>query len=93
MDKDIQKPILFKCDSELFALLEKFKYKDKYPFNRNRIINDALRLYLELMKVTQLPEYANLNEVSFNDGHLQRILYARLKQIIQKYPAHRYRPG
>lgn len=91
MDKDIQKPILFKCDPELFALLEKFKYKDKYPFNRNRIINDALRLYLELMKLTQLPEYAYLNEVSFQDYHLQRILFERLKMIINKYPARRYR--
>lgn len=91
MDKDIQKPILYKCDPELFATLENFKYKDTWHFNRNKILNDALRLYLELMKITQLPEYAYLNEISFQDNHLQRILFQRLRNIIAEYPARRYK--
>lgn len=93
MDKDIQKPILYKCDPELFAALENFKYKDTWHFNRNKIINDALRLYLELMKLTQQPEYAYLNEVLFQDSRLQGVLYAALLRIIRQYPARRYKPG
>ena len=91
MDKDIQKPILFKCDPDLFVQLENFKVNDTWHFNRNRILNDAVRLYVELIKLTQQPEYAYLNEVSFQDAHLQKTLYYRLKRIIEHYPARRYK--
>lgn len=91
MDKDLQKPILFKCDPDVFAQLENLKVNDTWHFNRNRILNDAARLYVELIKLTQQPEYAYLNEISFQDAHLQRILYNRLKSIINRYPARRYK--
>lgn len=92
MKRDIQKPILYKADPDLFMIIENMKDADKRIFNRNRLINDAVRLYLELIKLMQQPEYAYLNEVSFNDeAHLQRILYQRLKNISREYPPHRYR--
>lgn len=91
MNKDTQKPILYKADPDLFVLLEKMKESDCWKFNRNQILNDAVRLYLELIKLMHKSEYAFLNEVSFNDGSLQRILYHRLKVILNKYPARRYR--
>lgn len=91
MNKDIQKPILYKADADLFMLIENMKDADKRIPNRNRLINEAVRLYLELIKLMQQPEYAYLNEVSFNDAHLQTILYRRLKTISSEYPPHRYR--
>lgn len=91
MNKDIQKPILYKVDAELFMIIENMRDADKWTFNRNRLINDAVRLYLELIKLMQQPDYAYLNEISFNDIHLQKIIYNRLKAISGKYPPHRYR--
>lgn len=91
MNKDIQKPILYKADADLFMIIENMKDADSRTPNRNRLINEAVRLYLELIKLMQLPEYAYINEVSFNDAHLQRILYQRLVDISRKYPPQRYR--
>lgn len=91
MNKDIQKPILYKADADLFMAIEKMKDADKRIFNRNRLINDAVRLYLELIKLLQQPDYAYLNEISFNEIHLQTILYYRLRAISREYPPHRYR--
>lgn len=91
MNKDVQKPILYKADADLFMIIENLKDADKRIPNRNRLINEAVRLYLELIKLMQSPEYAYLNEVSFNDAHLQRILYQRLVNIGREYPPHRYR--
>lgn len=91
MNKDIQKPILYKADSDLFMMIENMRDADKWIPNRNRLINEAVRLYLELIKLMQQPDYAYLNEVSFNDNHLQTIIYNRLKAISGKYPPHRYR--
>lgn len=91
MIKDIQKPILYKADSDLFMLIEQLRDADKSVPNRNRLINNAVRLYLELIKLMQQPEYAYLDEVHFNDAHLQKILYRILKQISLEHPPHRYR--
>lgn len=91
MKNDIQKPILYKADADLFARLENLKEHDLRIFNRNGLINDAVRLYLELIRLMQEPEYAYLNEVSFNDARLQRILFGKLQILSGKYPPHRYR--
>lgn len=85
MDKDIQKPILYKADPLVYAHIEKQKEILGGTLNRNRFINDAMLLYIELVKLMQLPEYSYLNEVSFNDGHLQRILFERLRAISIMY--------
>lgn len=87
MKKDLQKPILYKADPDIFVQIEIMKDTAKYKFNRNQFLNKALRLYIELVKLMQSPEYAYLNEVSFNDAHLQRILYERLKRICLDHPA------
>lgn len=85
MDKDIQKPILYKADPLVYAHIEKQKEILGGTLNRNRFINDAMLLYIELVKLMQQPEYSYLNEVSFNDEHLQRILFERLRSISIKY--------
>lgn len=91
MKKDLQKPILYKADPDIFVHIENLKDADTMIFNRNRLINDSVRLYIELIRLMQRPEYAYLNEVSFNDAHLQRILYDRLRNICREYPPHRFR--
>ena len=87
MDKDIQKPILYKADPWVYAQIELQKGVHGGKLNRNKFINEAVELYLELVKLMQRPEFAYINEVSFNDAHLQRILYQRLKMI-----AYNHRP-
>ena len=89
MKKDLQKPILYKADPDIFMHLENMKDTARYKFNRNQFLNNAARLYIELVKLMQSPEYAYLNEVSFNDAHLQKILYDRLKTIAFIYPPKR----
>lgn len=91
MKKDIQKPILFKAEPDLFLHLENFKDSDSWRWNRNEFLNDALRLYIEFVKLMNEPEYAYLNEVSFNESRLQRILFERLKRIGCKYPPARFK--
>ena len=86
MKEDIQKPILYKADPYIFAQIEKMKETSRYKFNRNEFINRAVFQYIELVKLMQSPQYAYLNEVSFNDAHLQKILYMRLKNIAIYYP-------
>ena len=81
MNKDIQKPILYKADPWIYAQIELQKEIHCGTLKRNRFINEALQLYIELVKLMQLPEYSYINEVSFNDPHLQRVLYERLKMI------------
>lgn len=85
MKKDIQKPILYKADPDLFVMIEELKDTVAWRFNRNKFLNDAVRLYVEFVKLMQSSEYAYLDEVSFNDEYLQRILYKRLRQISQYY--------
>lgn len=91
MKKDTQKPILYKADPDLFSHLENCKDLDTWHWNRNQFINEAVRLYIELVKLMQTPDYAYLNEVSFNQAHLQRILYERLQRIRSRYPVNRFR--
>ena len=81
MDHDIQKPILYKADPLVYAHIEKQKQIHGGALNRNRFINEAMLLYIELVTLMQQPEYGYLNEVSFNDEHLQRILFERLRTI------------
>lgn len=81
MDKDIQKPILYKADPWIYAQIELQKELHGGTLNRNKFINEAVGLYLELVKLMQRPEYVYINEVSFNDNHLQRILFERLRAI------------
>lgn len=90
MKKDLQKPILYKADPDIYMIIENLKDRSRFHFNRNRLLNDALRLYLELIKLMQSPEYGYLNEVSFNDAHLQRILYERLRRIASHYSRFSY---
>lgn len=81
MERDIQKPILYKADPWIYAQIELQKEIHGGTLNRNKFINEALRLYLELVKLIQQPQYGYINEVSFNDAHLQRILFERLRTI------------
>ena len=81
MDKDKQKPILYKAEPWIYAQIELQKEIHGGALNRNHFINDAVELYIELVKLMQRPEYSYINEVSFNDAHLQRILFERLKAI------------
>lgn len=88
MDKDIQKPILYKADPWVYAQIELQKEIHGGTLNRNKFINEAMHLYLELVKLMQQPQYGYINEASFNDAHLQRILFERLKTI-----SFRHRPS
>ncbi len=81
MDKDIQKPILYKADPWVYAQIELQKELHGGALNRNGFINEAMKLYIELVKLMQQPEYVYLNEDSFNDAYLQRLLFARLQTI------------
>ena len=85
MEKDIQKPILYKAYPWVYAQIELQKEVLGGTLNRNKFINDAVATYLELVKLMQRPEFAYINEVSFNDEHLQRILYGLLRSIAYKY--------
>lgn len=85
MSKDIQKPILYKADPWIFVQIELQKNRFGGKLNRNKFINEAVQLYIELVKLTQTPEYGYINEISFNDSHLQRILFERLKTISVRY--------
>lgn len=91
MKRDTQKPILFKAEPDLFSHLENFKDSDSWRWNRNEFLNDAVRLYIEFVKLMNEPEYAYLNEDSFNESRLQRILFERLKIISHKYPPARFK--
>lgn len=85
MDKDTQKPILYKADPWIYAQIELQKEIHGGKLNRNKFINEAVELYLTLVKLMQRPEFAYINEVSFNDAHLQRILYQQLRTIAHKH--------
>lgn len=91
MKKDIQKPILYKADPLVFAHLEKFKELHKDSFNRNKFINDAMLFYIEFVELMNTPEYKYLNEVSFQDYHLQKIVFERLKKLTQILPKSIYK--
>lgn len=78
MKKDIQKPILYKADPYVFAQIESLK-EQRPALNRNKMINDAMTLYVKLIKTLGNTEY--LNEITFNQETLQRFLYKQCKDV------------
>lgn len=78
MKKDIQKPILYKADPYVFAQIESLK-EQRPALNRNKMINDAMTLYIKLIKTFGNTEY--LNEITFNQETLQRFLYKQCKDV------------
>lgn len=78
MKKDIQKPILYKADPYVFAQIESLK-EQRPALNRNKMINDAMTLYIKLIKTFGNTEY--LNEITFNQDSLQRFLYKQCKDV------------
>lgn len=78
MKKDIQKPILYKADPYVFAQIESLK-EQRPALNRNKMINDAMTLYIKLIKTLGNTEY--LNEITFNNETLQRFLYKQCKDV------------
>lgn len=82
MKKDIQKPILYKADPYVFAQIESLK-EQRPALNRNKMINDALTLYIKLIKTVGNTEY--LNEITFNQETLQRFLYKQCKDVQREW--------
>lgn len=78
MKKDIQKPILYKADPYVFAQIESLK-EQRPALNRNKLINDAMTLYIKMIKTVGNTEY--LNEITFNQDTLQRFLYKQCKDV------------
>lgn len=78
MKKDIQKPILYKADPYVYAQIESLK-EQRPALNRNKMINDAMTLYIKLIKTVGNTEY--LNEITFNQETLQRFLYKQCKDV------------
>lgn len=82
MKKDIQKPILYKADPYVFAQVESLK-ELRPALNRNKMINDAMTLYIKLIKTVGKSEI--LNEISFNQETLQRFLYKQCKDVQREW--------
>lgn len=82
MIKDIQKPILFKSEPEVFAQIELLKEK-RPTLNRNKMINDAMTLYIKLVKTLGSMEI--LNDITYNQDSLQRFLYKQCKDIQREW--------
>lgn len=78
MKKDLQKPILYKADPYVFAQIESLK-EQRPALNRNKMINEAMTLYIKLIKTLGNTEY--LNETTFNQESLQRFLYKQCKDV------------
>lgn len=78
MKKDIQKPILYKTDPYVFAQIESLK-EQRPALNRNKMINDAMTLYIKLLKTLGKSEI--INEITFNQESLQRFLYKQCKDV------------
>ena len=72
MKRDTQKPILFKSDPEVFAQIELLK-EQRPALNRNKMINDAMTLYIKLVKTLGQMEF--LNDITYNQDTLQRFLF------------------
>lgn len=87
MDKDLQKPILYKCDPWNYAQMELLK--ESMPINRNRLLNCAVYFYLELIKKLRCME--DLNEITWNQAHLQKFLLDNLYEIQREYKFRRPR--
>ena len=78
MKKDIQKPILYKADPYVFAQIESLK-EQRPALNRNKMINDAMTLYIKLIKTVGKSEI--INTITFNQETLQRFLFKQCKDV------------
>lgn len=78
MKKDIQKPILYKADPYVFAQIESLK-EQRPALNRNKMINDAMTLYIKLIKTVGKSEI--INTITFNHETLQRFLFKQCKDV------------
>lgn len=93
MSKDVQKPILFKCDPKNYVDLENLKIMDKWGFNRNRILNDSLRVFIELVNATHefQNRVANGVDTDADKERVRRVVLKIFKKIIEDYPNHRFK--
>lgn len=82
MKKDIQKPILYKADPYVFAQIESLK-EQRPALNRNKMINDAMTIYIKLLKTLEKSEI--INEITFNNEYLQRFLYKQCMDIQREW--------
>lgn len=82
MKKDLQKPILYKAEPEVFAQIEYLK-ELRPGLNRNKMINDAMTLYIKLIKTVGGMEY--LNEITYNQESLQRFLLKLCKDVQKEW--------
>lgn len=82
MKRDTQKPILFKSDPEVFAQIELLK-EQRPALNRNKMINDAMTLYIKLIKT--LGKIEILNDITYNQDSLQRFLFKQCKDIQREW--------
>lgn len=82
MKRDTQKPILFKSDPEVFAQIELLK-EQRPALNRNKMINDAMTLYIKLIKT--LGKIEILNDITYNQDTLQRFLFKQCKDIQREW--------
>ena len=82
MKKDIQKPILYKADPYVFAQIESLK-EQRPALNRNKMINDAMTIYIKLLKTLEKSEI--INEITFNQESFQRFLYKQCKDVQREW--------
>ena len=82
MKRDTQKPILFKSEPEVFAQIELLKEK-RPALNRNKMINDAMTLYIKLIKT--LGQMELLDVISYNQDSLQRFLFKQCRDIQREW--------
>ena len=82
MKKDIQKPILYKADPYVFAQIE-FLKEQRPALNRNKMINDAMTIYIKLLKTLGKSEI--INEITFNQESLQRFLFKQCKDVQREW--------
>ena len=82
MKRDTQKPILFKSEPEVFAQIELLK-EQRPGLNRNKMINDAMTLYIKLVKTLGQMEF--LNDITYNQENLQRFLFKQCKDIQREW--------
>lgn len=78
MKKDIQKPILYKADPYVFAQIESLK-EQRPALNRNKMINDAMTLYIKLIKTVGKSEIMDV--ITFNQETLQRFLFKQCRDV------------
>lgn len=82
MKKDLQKPILYKADPYVFSQIEVLK-EQRPGLNRNKMINEAMTLYIMLIK--KIGSIECMNEITFNQADLQKFLFKRCKEVQYLY--------